>query len=504
MSQLIRGSTIGPVSPEEATKEIRSKAGRNSRIGFVSGNFNVVHPGHLRLLQFAAENCDFLVVGVTPDGTEGVTAPQALRLAGMRTVSFVDFSAPLTVAAHDFIAVLKPQLVVKGKEYEDKLNPELSVIASYGGHLVFTSGGMRFSSLDLLRRDYFEAKPSNISLPRDFPARHGFGVRDVRKMLRSLDGVRVLVIGDLIVDTYIDCNPLGMSQEDATIVVTPIQTQQFVGGAAIVAAHCRSLGAFARFLTVAGKDVEHTFACGRLDEFGVDVEVVVDETRPTTHKKRYRANGKTLLRVSELRQHSIEPAIARHFLRHVELLLPNLDVILFSDYNYGCLPQALVDEITVLALRHEVKLFADSQASSQFANVSRFKGMRMITPTEREARLAVADFESGIVVLAEGLQRRAAAENVVITLGAEGLLIRSMEDGEPNTDRLPAFNPAPKDVSGAGDSLFACASLALGAGIDIWRSSYLGSLAAALQVCRVGNLPVTPRDILSELDLASI
>jgi rfaE bifunctional protein kinase chain/domain len=489
---------------DSAVAEIRLRAEPDARIAFVSGNFNVVHPGHLRLLQFAAENCDFLVVGVTHDSTPGVTVPQSLRLDGIRSISLVNYSQALTGEPHEFISKLRPHLVVKGKEYETRENPEYAVVSQYGGHLVFASGEMRFSSLDLLRREYFEATSSAISLPRDYPPRHQFELREIRRMLSALNGVRVLVIGDLIVDTYIDCDPLGMSQEDATIVVSPISSQQFVGGAAIVAAHCRSLGASARYLTVAGYDAEADFARDRLSEFGVDAEVVADETRPTTHKKRYRANGKTLLRVSDLRQHSIEPAIAARFVQHVESLLPKVDIILFSDFNYGCLPQPIVDEICSRAARSGVRLFADSQASSQFANVGRFKGMRLITPTEREARLSVGDFESGLVVLAERLQEQARADNVVITLGAEGLLVRSVDDGEPKTDRLPAFNSMPKDVSGAGDSFFACASLALGAGVDIWRSSYLGALAAAFQVSRVGNLPVSPRDLLSELDLTAL
>jgi len=86
--------------------------------------------------------------------------------------------------------------------------------------------------------------------------------------------------------------------------------------------------------------------------------------------------------------------------------------------------------------------------------------MALITPTEREARLAMRDFESG----------------------------------------LPALNIAPKDPAGAGDSLFTSASMALCAGVDIWRASYLGALAAACQVRRVGNLPVTAADIQAEID----
>src|SRR2546430_17142226 len=84
-------------------------------IAFVSGNFNVVHPGHLRLLKFAAEQADVLVVGVNSDNVSGVTLPQDLRLENVRSISIVDHAVGLDVAADVFIAALKPELVGKGK-----------------------------------------------------------------------------------------------------------------------------------------------------------------------------------------------------------------------------------------------------------------------------------------------------------------------------------------------------------------------------------------------------
>jgi bifunctional ADP-heptose synthase (sugar kinase/adenylyltransferase) len=78
--------------------------------------------------------------------------------------------------------------------------------------------------------------------------------------------------------------------------------------------------------------------------------------------------------------------------------------------------------------------------------------------------------------------------------------IAGRETGTPTIDRLPAFNAAPQEVTGAGDTLFTCASLALAHGADIWHSAYLGSFAAAYQVSRVGNHPIFISDLLSEIE----
>ena len=146
-------------------------------------------------------------------------------------------------------------------------------------------------------------------------------------------------------------------------------------------------------------------------------------------------------------------------------------------------------------------MVADSQSSSQTGDISRFKDMMLLTPTEREARFAVSDFNSGLVVLAEKLRTKSRAKNIILTLGSEGLLAHAAQinNDEWMTDRLPALNTAPKDPAGAGDSLLTCSSMAMAVGADIWQSLYLGSVAAACQVGRVGNVPLSPSDIEIEL-----
>jgi rfaE bifunctional protein kinase chain/domain len=479
--------------------DIRHRAGPGRRVAFLSGNFNVVHPGHLRILKFAADNCDYLVVGVNPDTTPGVTIPAEFRLEGLRAISMVNHTVLLHETPESFIRKLKPDVVVKGKEYETLHNPEQSVVNSYGGQLLFSSGEMRFASANLLHKEYFEGNFSTIRHPSDYPARRGFSVGELLTLLPKFAGLRVLVVGDLIVDTYVDCDPLGMSQEDPTIVVTPIDEKTFVGGAGIVAAHARSLGADVRFVTVSGMDEQATFAQETLGEQGVQADVFYDSTRPTTHKKRYRALGKTLLRVNQLRQHAVGPDVQTAMLECITRHLPTTDLILFSDFNYGCLPQAVVDIVSEAGTARGIMMAADSQASSQMSDISRFRGMHLITPTEREARIAIRDHESGLVIVGERLRQAARADNVVITLGGEGLLIHAAHNGSFVTDRLPAFNSAPKDVAGAGDSFFTCSALALCAGIDIWKSSYLGALAAGCQVSRVGNTPLSLSDLTAEL-----
>jgi rfaE bifunctional protein kinase chain/domain len=486
----------------DVVAEIKSRAAHARRIVFVSGNFNVVHPGHSRLLKFAADCGDFLVVGVNPDrAAPGAIVPQDLRLEGVRSIGFVDFAFVLQEPAEAFIARLKPSVVVKGKEHENGANPERTVVASYGGKLLFSSGDVVFSSVDLLKKEFVETNLSSIVKPRDFPPRHRFDMRGLLATVSRFPSLRVTVVGDLIVDEYVNCDPLGMSQEDPTIVVTPIQRNRFVGGAGIVAAHAKGLGAEVRFFSVAGNDAECGFARSQLESVGVRQEILEDESRPTTLKQRYRAAGKTLLRVSHLKQHAVNRELSGRLADAVARALQHTDLLIFSDFNYGCLPQPVVNHVVGAAAQRGVMMVADSQSSSQVGDVSRFKGMALLTPTEREARLALRDFEVGLVVLAERLRSQSLAKNLIITLGAEGILIHAphVDQSEWVTDRLPALNLAPKDPAGAGDSLLCCSSMALAVGADIWQGAYLGSLAAACQAGRVGNLPLSAKELTAEI-----
>jgi len=472
---------------------------RKRRTVFVSGHFNVLHPGHVRLLRFAKECGDHLVVAVESDRIAGNAAhvPEQLRLEGIQSNVWVDESFLLDGPVAAAIARLEPDVVVKGKEHEPLFNPELAVVERYGGKLLFSSGATLFSSVDLIRRAFSESDPRSIAAPKDYLERHEILRARTTQLLHRFANRKVCIVGDLIIDEYITCQPLGMSHEDPTIVVTPIDTAQFIGGAGIVAAHAAGLGASVRFVSVTGADAARNFARDRLDAYGVTADLLLDETRPTTRKQRFRSKGKTLLRVSHLHQAAISIALQKELLEHLELIMDDTELLVFSDFNYGCLPQPLVDRIVAIARARGVILAADSQSSSQIGNVCRFRDMDLLTPTEHEARIATRNHQDGLVVLAEHVRQQSGARNILLKLGEEGLLILPVNEPSGGlTDRLGALNTAPRDVAGAGDSLLITSALALASGGTIWEAAYLGSLAAAVQVGRVGNTPIRTKELL--------
>ena len=486
----------------EIVAQILNQSIHCKNIVFISGNFNIIHPGHLRLFNFAAECGDFLVVGVNDDLKSDSIFPAETRLEGVSAIGIVDFALLLPVYAEEFISILRPNIVVKGKEYELIFNPEQKIVNEYGGKIIYSSGEVRFSSLDLINREILSEHAGSIYKPFDYLSRHQIKVEQASRIVQRFTDKKVLVIGDLILDEYITCEAIGMSQEDPTLVVSPIKKDMFIGGAGIVAAHASALGAKVSYFGISGDDEIASFALKKLKEDGVTTHLIRDSTRPTTLKQRYRAQSKTLLRVSYLRKHNISSELIKLLFRQILLALDETDLVVFSDFSYGCLPQELINMIIEQCQKKGIAMVADSQSSSQMGDIRRFNGMMLITPTEYEARTAMRDDTSGLVVLANNLKKETMSKHLLITMGSEGVFVNGDNDGVhgSNTDQLSALNQSPKDVSGAGDCLLITASLALVSGADIWQSAYLGSVAAACQVGRLGNMPLKSSELLSELE----
>jgi len=472
---------------------------------FISGNFNVLHAGHIRLFAFAHNFGKRLIVGVISDRRAGSDAyvEESLRVEAVRTNNWVSEALLVDEDIEDIIDKLRPAVVIKGKEFEFQENIEAAAVSEYGGRLLFGSWELPLSSMDMMRREFASTRSPQFRLPKPFLKMHSITMESVSKLVYSFSDLRICVLGDLIVDEYISCESLGMSQEDPCLVVTPIDKRNFLGGAGIVAAHASALSANSSLITVVGEDDSSEFARDMLKNYGVNTFAFSDDDRPTTLKKRYRSEGKTLLRVSHLVQSSINLKLQDLMFDQFMSAIDEYDLIVFSDFNYGCLPNRLVEKCVSESLKRGIVCVADSQCSSQIGDVSRFKEMSLISATEREVRISLRDTDAGLTVMAERLRIQAHANHVLIKLGGDGVLIHtSSESGRVTTNQLPALNDAPVDVAGAGDSMLIAASMALTVGGSPCEAALIGSIAAALQVNRLGNQPVSKSDLLACLDFS--
>lgn len=465
---------------------------------FISGNFNVIHAGHIRLFALARELGTKLVVGVNSDQAAGSGAfiGQSFRLEALQTGSWADQVVLIDKPLEAVIREIRPDIIVKGREFEHQENIEAKVLAEYGGELIFGSSELPFSMTHIMRREISPPHIFSEQLSQPYAKRHGINAKEISRALDRFRELQVCVLGDLIIDEYVSCEALGMSQEDPSLVVTPVDRKEFLGGAGIVAAHAASLGATTVLLTVLGNDDTGVLAKEMLHDYGVELRHVTDSSRPTTLKQRFRADDTTLLRVSRLHQNSISLDHQKTMLSYFEEVIDKCDLLILSDFNYGCLPQELVDKCISIASDRGTIVAADSQSSSQVGDITRFKGANLVCATEREARIGLRDNDSGLARIADKLREATQCENIILKLGADGVIVNGRNAaGLITTSNLPALNQQPVDVAGAGDSMLAAAGMGLAAGASHWIAALLGSATAAMQIARLGNTPVKANEL---------
>ena len=472
-----------------------------AEVVFVSGKFRVIHAGHMRLFRTAKDYGRKLVVALDMEGLSEEEIRWRKNI--LNNIEYVHEVIEFDGDINKVIKLVRPDIVIKGHEFRTVENLESKSLAEYGGKLVFTSGANYYSESELIGRSDSEFIEKLALMPQEFMARNKISTNRLLSIIGEFSKLKVCVIGDLIIDEYINCHPLGMSQEEPTVVVTPVDKKRFFGGAGIVAAHCRSLGAKTSLITVIGEDETSSWAAEKGAEYQLVNLNIVDATRPTTLKQRFRSGTQTLLKISHLTQDFLATEKEDELIGKFSEIAQDIDVLILSDFSYGVLSPRVVEQVLSIASKHGIFVSADSQSSSQIGNLEKFTRIDLISATEREARLELKDNTSGLVVVAEGLRKELRSANLLLKMGGDGVLI-SAEDKAGQilaTDEIAAMNKKPVDTSGAGDSMLAGASLALASGASIYEAALIGSVLAGIQVGRLGNVPISQETVNTLLQL---
>ena len=468
---------------------------------FISGKFAVIHSGHIRLFMFAKTVGSKLIVGLDVEGLENTEIEW--RSNFLKNQEFVDEVVTFKSDLKSVILSIKPEIVIKGSEFSSRFNIESEIVYSYGAELIFSSGSTYFSENDLLSNKGNYSLNLRDRIPKDFLKRNHIDLSAIKKQILQFKNVKVCVIGDLIIDEYINCHPLGMSREEPTVVVTPVDSQKFLGGAGIVAAHTVGLGAKTTLISIIGKDEAGSWGESKAKEYGVVLNAIEDKTRPTNLKQRYRSGSHTLLKISHLSQDRVTKVIQDKIIDEFKKIASDIDLLILSDFSYGVFAKEVTENLIEIAKKNGILIAADSQTSSQIGDLSQFANIDLITPTEIEARIELKDHNSGLAVIAESLRNKINPKSIIIKLGADGLVINGVKsNGELLTlDALPSLNINPIDVSGAGDSLLAASSLALVIENNLAKAALIGSIAAAIQIGRIGNIPIEGENLVALIEV---
>lgn len=473
----------------------------NKKHVFISGKFAIIHSGHIRLFMFAKSLGSKLTVAIDVEGLN--FEEQEFRVNFLKNQNFIDEVLIFKSDLNSLILGIKPDFVIKGSEFASRFNPENELVSSYGGELIFSSGSTFFSENDMLNNEEFTSIGFARKIPIDYIKRNKIDLNDIKAHILQFNNIKVCVIGDLIIDEYINCHPIGMSREEPTIVVTPIDNQKFLGGAGIVAAHTAALGAKTTLISLIGSDENGLWGSKEASRYGIEFKAIKDNTRPTNLKQRFRSGTHSLLKVSHLSQDKVTKVIQDQIIDDFEKLAPSIDLLILSDFSYGVFTKEIAKNLITIAKKNRVLISADSQTSSQVGDLSQFINVDLITPTETEARIELKDHSSGLAVIAEKLRDKLKPQTILLKLGPDGLVVGGTKtNGEPSAlDALPSLNLNPVDISGAGDSLLAAASLSLFVENNPAKAAVIGTIAAAIQISRIGNIPITSEQLIQAVEM---
>jgi rfaE bifunctional protein nucleotidyltransferase chain/domain len=507
MSDSLSARYAHKIKTPEQLRDIFGPMPRLKRVIMCHGVFDVVHPGHLRHLIYAKSKGDILVASITADrhiakGAHRPHVPQDLRALNLAAFEMVDYVViDPNATPIDNIRTIQPDFLAKGYEYTANGLPaktveEAEVLRSYGGDIIFTPGDIVYSSSTLINLRAPNLRLEKLQL---FMARSGTTFDQLRRTLADIDGRRVHVVGDTIVDTYTHCAMIGGQTKTPTMSVLFERKVDFIGGAAIVAKHCRAAGAEVTFTTVLGDDSYRDFVITDLRSADVAVNATIDRGRPTVNKNAVVVGGYRLLKIDTLDNSSISDAILASMTKSIRTVAT--DAVICADFRHGVFNRRTIPAF-VASIPTGAYRVADSQVASRWGNITEFKGFDLVTPNEREARFALADQDSGIRPLASRLYDAAQCKLLILKLGERGVLTCNSADHESLDSFfvIDSFVDNLVDPVGAGDALLAYSTLTMLASRDESQATILGTIAASCECEVEGNIPVTIRQIGERLD----
>ena len=307
------------------------------------------------------------------------------------------------------------------------------------------------------------------------------------ELKNNFEGKKIAVIGDMMLDCYFWGEVKRISPEAPVPVVEVGDEFYRFGGAANVALNILKLGGIPLPIGVIGYDNDGTIFTSLINENGMHSDgIFTDDTRPTTAKTRVIAHKQHIVRIDKESKDYINDEMRKKIFSYLESHVKKIDGIIIEDYNKGVLTPELIDKIISLANKNDILITVDPKFNNFFA----FKNVTVFKPNRKEAEDVLGmkiKTDTDITTAGSTIRKKLNAQNVLLTLGDEGIAIFGENSAEK---RMPTKAIKVADVSGAGDTVISTLTLALAAGANILEASYLANYAAGVVCGEVGIVPI--------------
>ena len=462
------------------------------------GVFDVLHAGHLAYFESARKLGDILVITLTADAhvNKGPGRPyfnanvRANMLAALALVDFVAVSDfPSAVPS---IETLKPHFYVKGPDYKDMskdvtgaIYKEEQAAEKNGGSLVFTDDAT-FSSSTLINNFFPSWNTDQQAMANSI--RKAGGIEAVETFFEKLKTLKVTVVGEPIVDTYVFCKPENISSKSPSVSARFLSEEDYAGGSLAIANHLADfVGEVTLLTTHGGEKWFEDLLKTKLDS-RVKLEALVLDGIPTPRKTRFIADDKVqrLFELTNLRSDQWQSHSPVEFKQRLQKHTKDVDAVIVADFGHGLFEGEMVDALA------QTKGFIAANVQTNSSNFgfnpfTKHKRFSYLSIDLKEARVAFQDRYSSNLDLAVKVKEKCAdlKASVSMTLGPMGSFYLPL--GEKTEIRAPAFADVVVDAVGAGDAYFAMTSVLICAGVPDVFVPFLGNVFAGIKTKIIGN-----------------
>lgn len=487
------------VSKEEFKTNIKLKLKNEGKtIALCHGVFDLVHPGHVIHLEQAKEMADILVVSITaaqfvrkgPDRPYFNDEMRMKFLSALECVDYVMLSDGYTV--DDIIEAVRPDIYVKGEEYEKaekditgKISEERALVEKYGGRLAFTSGDV-FSSTKLINTAMSGLSEEVRQYMETFVTKHNMS--EVMEYADKISKLKILVIGDVIIDKYTYCNVQGTMSKDIGYSARESHSEEYLGGSAAIARHLSNFTDSVTLMSIIGNEEEIRLRF--FDELAdsIHLELMYSSEFPTIIKHRYltrnakREEYRKIFSVNNIPEKmQYEKEVRRKFNEKLKERVSDFDVVFVCDFGHG-----LLDAEAIRIVQEKAKLLVLNCQTN-----STNKGLNIITKYTRADFFSLDQEELKLALPEDALDEEAGLKKLAKYLGGNGWLTRGSAGAwgicEGEILECPAFALSVKDTVGAGDAFYAVAGCFAAAGASTELGIFMGNIGGALGANIVGN-----------------
>ena len=497
------------LSTQDLKLRLKTIKKKNKKIVLCHGVFDLLHLGHINHFKEAKSKGDVLIVSLTSDKyvNKGPGRPafnEKSRLEAISSLSVVDYvllnDAKTSIP---IIKELKPDFYCKGPDYKINKNDitkeiknEINELKKIKGKIVYTSGET-FSSSNIINNYNFSTTSTHNTLKR---IRKKFSFAKIRSKINNMKNMKILVIGETIIDDYVFCDTLGKSGKEPVLALKNKKTETYLGGAAAIAGHLSTFSNQIKLLTMIGDENNRLKTIKSLLPSNIKLEYIIKKDSPTIFKRRFLddVSKNKLLGVYDINDEPLNKKNEKEFQQKLKKNIPKFDLVIVTDYGHGFVSSKAADIICKLSNFFSLNAQINA-ANIGYHTMQKYKNINCLVINENEIRQELRNKNTDLNILMRHLSKKQNINDLIVTRGDQGSVLFNKKNNI--LEKCDAFAQKAIDKIGAGDAMLSLISTCLKLKFSKDISLFIGSLAAAFSVETMGNKYYINKDkILKSID----